>query len=127
MALLPVSPAIDAGDDAVLSAAFNLATDQRGLPRKFGAHVDIGAFEFQAASTPFQIGAAKKLGNGAFQFGFSNTPGASFTVLSATNVSLPLSNWTVLGTATETTPGQFQFIDLQATNSAQRFYRVRSP
>src|SRR5207244_2459322 len=109
MALLPGSPAIDAGDDALLSAPFNLATDQRGLPRKSGAHVDIGAFEFQAASTPLQIGTPAKLGNGGFQFGFINTPGASFSVLTVTNVSLPLSNWTLLGTATEIAPGQFQF------------------
>jgi hypothetical protein len=39
---LPGSPAIDAGDDAVTNF---LATDQRGLPRLQGAHVDIGAVE----------------------------------------------------------------------------------
>jgi hypothetical protein len=44
--LLPGSPAIDAGDDAVLSAPYNLITDQRGFPRLSGSHVDIGAFEF---------------------------------------------------------------------------------
>ena len=41
------SPAIDAGDDAVTGPPDNLATDQRGLPRKAGAHVDIGAYEAQ--------------------------------------------------------------------------------
>ena len=46
-ALLPGSPAIDAGDDNVLGPPHNLATDQRGFPRKSGAHVDIGAFEHQ--------------------------------------------------------------------------------
>jgi predicted outer membrane repeat protein len=40
MALLPGSPAIDAGDDANCEA-----TDQRGIPRPQGAHCDIGAFE----------------------------------------------------------------------------------
>jgi hypothetical protein len=47
MALLPGSPAIDAGDDSVLGAPLFLTTDQRGagFPRKVGAHVDIGAFE----------------------------------------------------------------------------------
>jgi hypothetical protein len=47
MALLPGSPAIDAGDDSVLGAPLFLTTDQRGpgFPRRFGAHVDIGAFE----------------------------------------------------------------------------------
>jgi hypothetical protein len=48
-ALLPGSPAIDAGDDSVLGSPFNLTTDQRGLgfPRKAGSHVDIGSFEGQ--------------------------------------------------------------------------------
>jgi hypothetical protein len=47
MALLPGSPAVDAGDDSVLGAPLFLTTDQRGpgFPRKFGSHVDIGAFE----------------------------------------------------------------------------------
>jgi hypothetical protein len=47
--------------------------------------------------------------------------------LATTNVSLPLSNWTMLGTPTEAPPGQYQFTDLQASNLVQRFYRVRSP
>jgi hypothetical protein len=48
-ALLAGSPAIDAGDDSVLSSPLFLTTDQRGpgFPRLSGAHVDIGAFEFQ--------------------------------------------------------------------------------
>jgi hypothetical protein len=41
------SPAIDAGDDAVLGPPDNLATDQRGLPRKAGLQIDIGAYEVQ--------------------------------------------------------------------------------
>jgi predicted outer membrane repeat protein len=39
------SPAVDAGDDAVLNAPYNLTTDQRGAGRKLGAHVDMGAYE----------------------------------------------------------------------------------
>ena len=48
MALLPGSPALDAGSDFLVSSA-NVATDQRGFPRKAGAHVDIGAFERQVS------------------------------------------------------------------------------
>jgi hypothetical protein len=53
-ALMTGSPAIDAGDDAVLGDPFNLATDQRGpgFPRKVCAHVDIGATEFNAGAPP---------------------------------------------------------------------------
>ena len=48
-------------------------------------------------------------------------------MLGTTNLSLPLSNWTVLGAPAENPAGQFQFTDSQATNGAPRFYRVRSP
>jgi hypothetical protein len=67
------------------------------------------------------------LPNGAFQFSFTNLPGLSFTVLGTTNLTLPLSNWTVLGAPVEGPAGQYQFTDTQATNSASQFYRVRSP
>jgi hypothetical protein len=65
--------------------------------------------------------------NGSFQFSFTNTPGAIFTVLATTNVSAGLSNCTVLGSPAETSPGQFQFTDSQAPNVPRRFYRVSSP
>jgi CSLREA domain-containing protein len=42
-----VSPAIDAGDDAVTGPPDSLNTDQRGEPRVAGLHVDIGAYETQ--------------------------------------------------------------------------------
>lgn len=41
------SPAIDAGDDSITNI---LSTDQRGLPRLAGAHMDIGAAELQVPS-----------------------------------------------------------------------------
>jgi len=62
---------------------------------------------------------------GAFQFGFTNAPGLSFTVFGTTDVSEPFANWTRLGSATEVSPGQFQFTDSPLV--PERFYRVRSP
>ncbi|HEY4416851.1 MAG TPA: choice-of-anchor Q domain-containing protein [Verrucomicrobiae bacterium] len=38
---------IDQGDDAAIQTPYNFTTDQRGLPRLAGAHVDIGAVEWQ--------------------------------------------------------------------------------
>jgi hypothetical protein len=62
-----------------------------------------------------------------FQFGFSNILGGTFSVYATTNLTQPLANWTPLGAATESPPGQFQFADPQITNLPQRFYRVTSP
>ncbi len=45
MALLTGSPAIDAGDDVVLTSSPFVIFDQRGQSRQIGAHVDIGAYE----------------------------------------------------------------------------------
>src|SRR5206468_1962415 len=73
------------------------------------------------------LAGAKTLPNGAFQFAFTNTPGAWFGVLTTTNPALPLANWTALGGITEISPGQFQFTDSQAANTPQRFYLIRSP
>ena len=65
-------------------------------------------------------------GKGSIQFTFANTPGAVFGGLAATNLNLPLTNWTRVGGVTEAAPGQFQFLDSQATNYPQRFYVIRS-
>jgi CSLREA domain-containing protein len=51
MALLAGSPAIDAADDSVLGAPSNLTSDERGLSRPIGSHVDIGAYELDHAQT----------------------------------------------------------------------------
>lgn len=67
------------------------------------------------------------LAGGSFQLSFTNTAGTHFTVLASGDPTLPLSNWTVLGAATEAPPGTFQFTDPNAASNAPRFYRVRSP
>jgi hypothetical protein len=80
-----------------------------------------------ASPIPIILTNTVRLSSGACRFSFTNTTGLGFTVLAATNVALPLNNWMVLGSATEISPGQFQFTDLQATNIPRRFYRVSSP
>lgn len=63
----------------------------------------------------------------SFGFSFTNTPDLTFTVLGTTNLALPPGDWPVLGPATETAPGQFEFADPLSTNHPQRFYRIRWP
>lgn len=55
----------------------------------------------QVTVTPPQLINAQLLGNGAFQFTFTNTPGTTFTVLGTTNLALPLTNWVNLGTVSD--------------------------
>lgn len=120
------SPAVDAGVDAVLGS---LPLDQRGLPRKSGAHVDIGAVEDQIASANFGLTNIMRLGNGAIQFGLPNIAYGSFTVFATTNLQLPFNTWSNLGPVAESPAGSgnFQFSDSQAKNFGQRFYKVTSP
>jgi hypothetical protein len=82
--------------------------------------------ETGATNSPTLTGAAM-LGTGLFQFAFSNNQGASFTVLSTTNVALPLTNWMILGSPTNHGSGLYQFTAPVNTNNSPRFYRVRSP
>lgn len=49
-ALLPGSQALDAGDDALCTAATINGVDQRGAVRPQGAHCDIGAYERPASA-----------------------------------------------------------------------------
>jgi GH25 family lysozyme M1 (1,4-beta-N-acetylmuramidase) len=63
---------------------------------------------------------------GAFHLSFTNVAGTHFTVVAATDPSLPLANWTTLGAASEGPPGFFQFTDPGMASNARRFYRVRS-
>ncbi|MDB6026375.1 MAG: hypothetical protein JWM68_2598 [Verrucomicrobiales bacterium] len=76
---------------------------------------------------PITLTNVHPLADGSFQFAFTNIAEEAFTALAATNLSLPLSNWNVLGSVTELSPGQYQFTDSLATNSVNRFYSIRTP
>jgi hypothetical protein len=66
------------------------------------------------------------LGNGNFQFSFTNQSSATYEVLGTTNVSLPVAQWSVLGLPAHLGGGLYQFTDALAPNHAQRFYILRS-
>jgi hypothetical protein len=84
------------------------------------------ATEQQFSTSPLVINPVHHA-SGVFEFDFTGTPDASFIALATTNISLSLSNWTVLGTPSEIAPGQFQFTDPEGPDNPQRYYRVRSP
>jgi len=83
-----------------------------------------------AAEQQFTVAAPRiiellMLGNGHFQFSFSNEASVIYEVLATTNVALPLAQWTVLGPPVSLGGGLYRFTDLLATNHAQRFYLLR--
>ncbi|GEM_PF-3918775 len=61
-----------------------------------------------------------------FQLSFSGATGTNFDVLSTTNVALPLSKWTLRGSAQSGPVNHYQFTDTQATNGAKGFYTIRA-
>jgi len=69
----------------------------------------------------FAIGA-----EGSFNLAGTGPNGQGYRVLAATNVTLPLSNWTALSTGVFT-GGVFHYSDTQSTNHSQRYYRVAMP
>jgi hypothetical protein len=118
--------AIGSINNGVVSFSFtaNSGFDRTAHINLFGVSITVNQ---AGLITPPLLAGARMLSNGAFQFSFTNNPAASFTVISTTNVSLPLSQWTVAGVPTIVTPGVFQFTSGPGTNGPRRFYSVRSP
>ena len=69
----------------------------------------------------------RKMSGDTLQLNFSYFGTNEFNLLATTNFSLPLSNWSVLGSATDMGSGRYQFTAPDATNHSQRFYRLRWP
>lgn len=67
------------------------------------------------------------MGVGGFQFSFTSASGLTFTVLTSTNVALPLNRWQTLGTASEGPSGHYQFTDSGAGSAPTRYYTVVQP
>ena len=86
---------------------FNTAIVARG--RIYVAN-DNRVYAFTVPVAPIVITNEVSLPGGAFQFGFTNVPGLSFTARSTTNVTLSFTNWAPLGRVPEISPGRkFQF------------------
>jgi PQQ enzyme-like repeat protein len=88
---------------------------------------DNKVYAFTVPVPPIVLANLTLLPGGTFQFDFTNTPDLSFSVYNTTNLGTPFTNWNRIGSATEVSPGQFQFADSSVTNNPELFYRVTSP
>jgi hypothetical protein len=117
--------AISGVANGVVSFSFGATTSFRtAYITLLGQEIPITQF---VVGTPPVLTGVRLLGNGVLQFSFTNNPNASFTVLSTTNLSLPLSEWTVASNMLPNTSGLFQFTSPPTTNDTQLFYVVHSP
>jgi hypothetical protein len=105
--------------------AFVMAGHQLVISEADMTALDILGYNSPKIPSPHLTGLT--LTNGAVWFSFTNTPGVSYTVLTATNVALSAANWGILGEPVEGPAGHFQFTDPQGATNGQRFYRVSSP
>ena len=78
------------------------------------------------ATVPPTLASPMRLPNGNFSLVINGGNGQGYSVLSSTNLALPLSSWLVLQSGT--LPGSpVVFTDLTATNYPLRFYTISSP
>jgi DNA-binding beta-propeller fold protein YncE len=128
----PFAPTSDApwltlsgGANGVVSLAFSTNSTGSSRTARIGLLGLVIPVTQAAAAPPILTG--RLLDNGAFQFSFTGSTAGTFTVLAAASLDLPLTNWTVAGTASNTGSGLFQFTTPPVTNQPQEFFRVRSP
>ncbi len=121
MALLPGSPLIDAGDDAVCDNSFVNNLDQRGVTRPQGGHCDIGSYE--AEYRPAISG-----NTGVAGATLSYIDGTSKSITSDGNgnysISLPVG-WSGVVTPNKTgytfTPANRTYNNLQSDQTSQNY------
>ena len=78
------------------------------------------------SATSLKLNPLTRMTNGFPRFSFIASAGLNFSVLTTTNLSALSSVWKNIGNAAELTAGAYEFVDTTATNSSQRFYRIRS-
>ena len=82
--------------------------------------------QYVAPPTPLAFASGNLLGDGTFQLSFNGPSNQTYRIISTTNLSLPLANWTILATG-DFSGGLLNFTDAAATNQLLQFYRLASP
>jgi hypothetical protein len=117
-ALLTGSPAIDAGTRAGAPLI-----DQRGVVRQFGIAVDIGAFEseYWILTNEVRIVSISRAELGNIRLRVGGPPGSSCTIQASSN----LLDWENVFVCGSNSMGAWDFVDEDAANYPNRFYRAK--
>jgi hypothetical protein len=78
---------------------------------------------YQAPTLP---GTQTVFGTNGYTFSFSGPAGQTYKVLASDDITLPLSEWTVVGTGTFGGTNVV-FTDSNATNNPYQYYTIESP
>jgi len=73
------------------------------------------------------ISNTKVLGGNLIFSGTNGSPLAGYSVLTTTNITTPLANWTLSSTGSFDASGAFSVTNTISSGSAQRFYMIRMP
>jgi autotransporter-associated beta strand protein len=106
--------------------AFKLGTLPASLAASLVNDTTNNSIDLIVTGVAPSISGATLLANGVFSLTLTGIAGTGFTVHASTNLALPLSRWTAVGSGTigtEFTP----FNDVTATNYSHRFYRITTP
>ncbi len=112
---LPVVQATDAWAGKHIGLQFLSTTTDTNL---FGGYWDLD--NVRLTSGPALT--AQSWTNGTFNLSLQSYPGSAFQILTTTNVATPGSNWTSIGTVTNTL-GTISIVDTNATTT-QKYYRA---
>jgi hypothetical protein len=107
-------------------ATLNLPPLAPGLAWRNNLSVD-GSIEVITGGGQPGIASIIRSGTNVILAGTNGTPGANYTVLAATNVALPLSNWTSIATRQFDASGGFSFTNAIVPGIRQRFFLLRVP
>jgi len=127
--------ALAAGDAIPLFSATNYsgsfssivpATPGAGLTWNTSTLDSDGTLRVVAVALP-HIGTASVVGGNFVLSGSGGTPSGGYSVLSQTNLTQPLANWTLVGTGSFDGSGNFSFTNGLTSGVANRFYLIRVP
>jgi fibronectin-binding autotransporter adhesin len=103
---------------------FNLPPLEEGLDWNTSRLAVDGRIWVVKTQPPAISGPALSAGNFIFS-GTGGTPNWYYTVLTSTNLALPVAQWTIAATNTFDAAGSFNFIEAIDPNAARKFYLIR--
>ena len=112
---------------------FSAPTPSSPLYQPGSKNIVIGATGYSADAVAQTIGLVQpnlgggSLSGGNMTFTFNSASNLTFSVFATNTITAPVATWPFIGTATETSPGQYRFNDPNPATNGTQFYLLRFP